>query len=141
MIILVVENEPITAFVVARELEEGSHQIIGPVSSAEDALDLATREHIDVALIEIDLGREDQGIRLARALRRLSIPCVFATARSTLAHEYSAFALGYLAKPYDTVKVNAIMDFIQDSLSGVSANGLSPPHGLELFSASQERLL
>ena len=78
---LVVEDE----FLIQLELEallmDAGARVAGPCGSVEDALDVAGRESIDVALLDVRLGRQDVA-PVARLLRRRSIPFVFYTGQT-----------------------------------------------------------
>ncbi len=53
--ILVVEDDFLTALEIARILKEAGSEIVGPVGSFEDALNLATGAVIDAAVLDINL--------------------------------------------------------------------------------------
>jgi DNA-binding response OmpR family regulator len=78
--VLVVEDE----FLIQLELEallmDAGARVAGPCGSVADALDIAGRGSIDVALLDLRLGPYT-GVPVARLLRRRGIPFVFYTAR------------------------------------------------------------
>jgi len=133
MIVLVAEDEPITSFVLAGELKRAGHSVLGPVTNTSDALQLVEECRPDVALIEIELDGDYAGIELARQLSTMGIPCVYASARSTLARENASSALGYLAKPYNPESIAEIFEIIKEAVSGAPLQQLRIPPALEIF--------
>jgi CheY-like chemotaxis protein len=57
-------------------LEHAGHQVVGPVSSAAEALERAYRDLPDVALIDIGLSGMGDGISVAAELAPLGVPVV-----------------------------------------------------------------
>ena len=133
MKVLVVEDEPLTAFVLKDELENAGHEVIGPVAELGDALLLARRHRPDLALLEIELEGGFAGLDLARELTRLDIPCVYATAQSTLARANSGCAIGYLAKPFNPTGLAEIVRAIEQVVAGKFPTALLVPPSLEFF--------
>jgi DNA-binding NarL/FixJ family response regulator len=109
--ILVVEDD----YFVATDLEDGLRQagmdVLGPVPTAEEALALAKAEHPVLALMDIRLAGEMDGIDAALALyRELGIRCIFASAHAEPPYRQRAAAaspLGWVQKPYATEAVVA----------------------------------
>lgn len=99
--VLVVEDEGLIAHDIARRLESQGHEVVGPVSTAEEALELAPQAEIILMDIRID-GRRD-GIDTALEIReRYHLPVIFLTAhadRATLERAKQAGPFGYIVKP------------------------------------------
>ncbi len=99
--VLVVEDEGLIAHDIARRLEAQGHEVLGPVSTAEEALRLAPNAEIVLMDIRID-GRRD-GIDTALEIRaRHRLPVIFLTAhadRATLDRAKQAGPFGYIVKP------------------------------------------
>jgi two-component system cell cycle sensor histidine kinase/response regulator CckA len=99
--VLVVEDEGLIAHDISRRLESLGHEVIGPASTAEEALDLAPGAEIVLMDIRID-GKRD-GIEAALELRaRHHLPVLFLTAhadRATLDRAKTAGPFGYIVKP------------------------------------------
>jgi len=99
--VLVVEDEGLIAHDIARRLESLGHEVIGPASTAEEALDLAPEAEIVLMDIRID-GQRD-GIETALEIRsRHHLPVLFLTAhadRGTLDRAKLAGPFGYIVKP------------------------------------------
>jgi DNA-binding response OmpR family regulator len=73
--VLVVEDEPLIAFDVADHLAEAGFQVVGPAASVSAALKLLEAEGCDIAVLDINLGRETAA-PIAEALRERSLPFV-----------------------------------------------------------------
>lgn len=76
--ILVVEDLFVIAESVAEILQDSGARIVGPVGDLDGAMQMAAREAIDVAVLDIMLrGRPAYGV--AEILRRRAIPFMFLT--------------------------------------------------------------
>ncbi len=99
--VLVVEDEGLIAHDIARRLEALGHEVLGPASTAEEALTLAPGAEIVLMDIRID-GQRD-GIDTALEMRaRYRLPVIFLTAhadRATLERAKQAGPFGYIVKP------------------------------------------
>ncbi len=99
--VLVVEDEGLIAHDIARRLEALGHEVLGPASTAEEALALAPGAEIVLMDIRID-GQRD-GIDTALEIRaRHHLPVIFLTAhadRATLERAKQAGPFGYIVKP------------------------------------------
>ncbi|NJS39398.1 MAG: response regulator, partial [Rhodobacteraceae bacterium] len=80
MRILIVEDEMLVAMQIENFLTASGHEVIGVAGRAADAIDLATRQQPELALIDINLAGGDNGIDLAAALRAQDIQIILATA-------------------------------------------------------------
>ena len=101
MLILIVEDEPIVAWSLAEALRESGHTILGPTASSDEAIELSARYTPRLALVDITLDGQVEGITLARRLKsEMSIASVFMTAQPMLARENADAALGLIEKPY-----------------------------------------
>jgi DNA-binding NarL/FixJ family response regulator len=74
--ILIVEDEPFTALELKASVEEAGGQVVGPVGTAEAALELLEREVVAAAILDIQLG-DGTVMPPVSALIKLGIPMVF----------------------------------------------------------------
>src|ERR1700733_2704545 len=99
--VLVVEDEGLIANDVARRLASLGHEVLGPASTAEEAVELASRA--EIVLMDIHIDGQRDGVDAAREIRaRHHRPVVFLTAhadRSTLERANEAGPFGYIVKP------------------------------------------
>src|SRR5438270_351405 len=103
--LLIVEDDGIIARHIQVILASQGHHIVAAVGSAEDALELAAREPLDLALMDINLDGDQDGIQAAQLLRaRHGLPVVFLTAyadNGLLDRAAEADSFGYVLKPFE----------------------------------------
>jgi len=101
--ILIVEDEVIIAMALEDSLRDFGYKIAGRATNGADAIRLAIENEPDLALVDIRLNGEMDGIEAAnRICRRLDIPVIFLTAYSddrTLSRAIKTNPFGYLIKP------------------------------------------
>ena len=109
--ILIVEDEQITAADLEDTLVELGHEVAGSAATATDAIKLADKLRPDLALMDIRLKGDVDGIEAAVILReRYEIPSIFLTAHAddaTLDRAKAAEPLGYLVKPFQASELQA----------------------------------
>ncbi len=99
--ILLVEDEPLIADDIAEILEKNGYQVVGIADEAADALEIVEEEQPDVALLDINIEGDKDGIELAA---ELSIPFVFLTSyydQATLKRAAKVNPSGYIVKPFN----------------------------------------
>lgn len=103
--ILVVEDELLVAEDIAECLRFRGFDVCGTAKSSDEALALAREQLPDLALMDIVIQGERDGIETAEILRsELGIPVVFLTAFSQehiLERAKSVAPLGYIVKPFE----------------------------------------
>ncbi len=77
--ILVVEDEYLIAMQVQEWLEAAGADVVGPVPSVEQALDLIAQDGLTAAILDINLGHGRTVYPLADKLAALGVPYLFAT--------------------------------------------------------------
>jgi CheY-like chemotaxis protein len=76
--ILVVEDEALVALLLEGMLIDLGHSVVGPVARFSKALEMAQREELDVAILDVNIhGQETYAV--AEALAARQVPFVFAT--------------------------------------------------------------
>ena len=126
--ILIVEDEPLTAFDNENILSDAGYEIVATVDSLDDALDVLGREAVDLILSDVRLKKQQTGIKLAHHARKNGVPTLFATG-----HSYpraSEIAVGCLLKPYTDRQLLKAIECVDRHLQGEK---VKPPKGLELF--------
>ncbi|MDQ7246655.1 response regulator [Dongia sedimenti] len=118
--ILVVEDDYFVALDLEGGLREAGMEVLGPVPTAEEALALAKAEHPILAVMDIRLAGEKDGIDVALELyRALGIRCIFASAHMDSPHRQRAAAaepLGWVQKPYT---IGAVVAAVRKALPEV----------------------
>ncbi|MBW4580555.1 MAG: response regulator [Tildeniella nuda ZEHNDER 1965/U140] len=104
--ILVVEDEPVIALDIQRQLLQLGYTVVAIADCAELALDAVDRWHPDLALMDIRLRGNRTGIETAAQIRQQNpIPIVFLTAhadRATIEQVNTTQPYGYIVKPFET---------------------------------------
>lgn len=135
MRILLVEDDPILALIAASMLEDEGHEIIGPAYGDEQALALADSQSIDIALVDINLAGHDEGVALARTLRkRYGIASMFVSGQTEAARNNTDAALGLLRKPYEPSDLGRCVAIAEALISGLTVLPMSVPASLEVYS-------
>lgn len=102
--ILIVEDEPIVAQTLARNLQQQGYEVAGFAKSGEDAIREASATHPDIVLMDIMLSGDIDGIEAAGQIRhKWGIPIIYMTAyadKNTLARAKQTEPYGYLVKPF-----------------------------------------
>jgi CheY-like chemotaxis protein len=76
--VLLVEDENLVAALLEDMLAELGHSVVGPVARLKKALEMAQREAIDLAILDVNINGE-QAYPVAEALAARGIPFVFST--------------------------------------------------------------
>ena len=112
--ILIVEDESLVAINLQQLLIEMGYGVIDWVPRGEDAIELASREHPDLILLDIRLAGRLDGIETARRIwQSLQIPIVFCTAHSdsdTLTQVQTTENYGYVVKPFQEDRLRAAIE-------------------------------
>ena len=127
--ILIVEDEPLTAFDNEVMLRDLGYKVVATLDSFEDAIQLLDSEDIDLILSDYHLSSERSGLDLARAAKEHAIPIVFSTGHR-LPPESAQLALGCITKPYGERTLKLALEAVDKRLAGKNAK---PPKGVELF--------
>jgi PAS domain S-box-containing protein len=112
--ILVVEDEKIVALSIVSILKASGYEIPAIVGNGQAAIQAAARTVPDLALIDILLTGEMDGIETGKELRqRLDIPVIYLTACSdekTLQRAKITEPFGYLVKPFAEHELSATVE-------------------------------
>ncbi len=113
--VLIVEDEGIVAHNLRQILEDLGYSVAGIADCAGEALELASKESIDLVLMDITIRGEVDGIELAELLhRRYQMPVVYTTAHTdpvTLARIERSQPFGFIVKPFRPSKIAVAIDF------------------------------
>ena len=127
--ILIVEDEPLTAFDNEVTLGDLGYEVVATLDSFEDAIELLDREKIDLILSDYRLSSQRTGLDLARAAKNRGVAIIFSTGH-TLPPESMQLALGCINKPYSERTLKLALNAVDRRLSGKNAK---PPKGVDLF--------
>ena len=108
--ILIAEDDPLVAVTLSDQLAELGHTVVAVASDGREAIEMATRERPELALLDIKMPNVD-GISAAEAIAaQLDIPMLMLTAysdRPLVLRAAEAGALGYLLKPVSAEELAA----------------------------------
>lgn len=115
--ILIVEDEPLVAYDLADLISDLGGEVVGPAFVLTEAQDLISKNHLDAALLDIDLGN-DRVWPLALQLKTHGTPFAFISGQCNAEQLPKPFA-GYecLEKPAAPERISALAA----QLCGVSA--------------------
>ncbi|HEX9830508.1 MAG TPA: response regulator [Thermodesulfobacteriota bacterium] len=108
--ILIVEDEEIVAMDIKDMLTDLGYHVHGMASSGEEAMKEIETAKPDVVLMDIMLGEEKDGIRIAEEIRTsFNIPVIYLTAYAddtTLEEAKKTTPYGYILKPFEEKELN-----------------------------------
>jgi CheY-like chemotaxis protein len=130
--ILIVEDEPLTAFDNENMLTDAGYTVVATIDNFDDALEVLEREQVDLVLSDVRLRSHQTGVDLARAAKEKGIPTLFATGHPY--PEAGSVAVGCLMKPYSERQLKSALESVDRHLAGET---VKPPKGLELFTDGQ----
>lgn len=112
--ILIVEDDPMIAESVQDIIGILRHEIVGVADDAEKAIAICNENLPDLALLDIQIGGDIDGVDLADLLNQnFEIPFIFTTAfadNETISRAKSKGPYGYLVKPYGIKEMNAAIE-------------------------------
>ena len=112
--ILVTEDESIVRKDIERCLGNLGYNVIASADNGEDAISLAMKHKPDLALMDIMIKGDMNGIAAAEEIKRnMDIPVVFLTAyadESTLNEAKMAETHGYILKPFKDVDIQTAIE-------------------------------
>ena len=126
--ILIVEDEPLTAFDNETMLEDAGYIVVATHDRYADAVATMERQKIDLILSDIRLTGERSGVDLARVAKEKNIPVLFSTGMAP--DGASALAVGCLMKPYNDRTLKAALAAVDQHLQGGKVRA---PKGLILY--------
>ncbi len=126
--IMIVEDEPLTAFDNETMLVEAGYIVVATHDRCADAVATLDREKIDLVLSDIRLAGERSGIDLARVAKERNVPVLFSTGMAP--DEARELAVGCLMKPYNERTLKAALTAVDQHLQG---GKVRPPKWLVLY--------
>ena len=128
--VLVVDDEPQVAHVIARLAESFHHEVV-VAQSVEEALARFDESAFDVVLSDLRLGRQD-GLALLRHLqsRAPDVPVILITGQATIDSAMEAMRMGaydYLPKPIERNSLGDLLRRALDRKSLLESSRSEPP--------------
>ncbi|HEY6645144.1 response regulator [Povalibacter sp.] len=109
--VLVVEDEMIVALEIEDLLRDAGYEVVGPVGTLPEALDLARNRSLDAAILDINLDGQ-WSVPVAVELQRRSIPFILATGYADSALPAHWRDLPRLMKPFNGGDLAKVMETI-----------------------------
>ena len=128
--ILIVEDEPLTAFDNETMLEELGYAVVATHDRVKEALVTLEREQVDLIMSDVKLAGDRSGIDLARIAKDKGVPVLFATGH--VPDEAAELAVGCLMKPYSLRTLKAALAAVDQHLQGGKSK---TPKGLILYAS------
>ena len=123
--ILIIEDDWIVAQGLREMLRADDFEVVGIVARADRVRALLKDRRPNLALVDIHLGREGDGIAIARdVLAPEGVPFLFASAHAdeaTLARAREAGAAGFVVKPFTQKQLRAAIEIALGAASRPSA--------------------
>lgn len=129
--LLIVEDEVLPAMALRDELEDAGYDVMDLTDRHQEALAAARERKPDLALVNIELKGQDDGIALARELRTMGVPVLFISGQSSRAKSAQTVAVGSLPKPYSAMDMVKAVDYLLRHLAGDES--VLPPPALQVF--------
>jgi two-component system, response regulator PdtaR len=111
--ILVIEDDLLVAAQIEITLTEAGFEVVGVASTTEEALELAAKGPPALAVVDISLGGDSDGVDIALELfRSHGVRCIFASAYSdgeARQRAAAAVPLGWLQKPYSMASLTEMV--------------------------------
>lgn len=131
MNILIVEDEELYADQLQLLIKRIGHNPCAVAESAEEALKKFRMNQIDLAIIDINLKGEMDGLELGKWLRRLSnLPVIFITSHYDNDEYFEKASLlsafGFIRKPLDETQLLRTITLALNYQSGSNTNPISP---------------
>ena len=131
-LLLVAEDELLVALDLEISLEEKGYGVCGVVPSAEEAVRLAERSPVDLALVDVNLAGGSNGLDAVKVMReRFSIPSIVVSGHALIGEAKAAGAIGWIPKPIDTRQLLRLVDYVLER-SGSESPAERPPRGFLL---------
>jgi DNA-binding response OmpR family regulator len=111
--VLVIEDDALIASQMQTALDEAGFQVVGVAATGEEALQFASRQSPALAIVDIRLAGDRDGVDTAlELLRSHGVRCIFASAyadRETRRRADAAAPLGWLQKPFTMGSLTAMV--------------------------------
>jgi len=101
--VLIVEDNSLVAFELRSNIETMGHEVVDTVSTATSAESIIDKQQVDLALLDINIKGDRDGISVASYLQTKSIPFIYLTSyydEATLDRVKETNYAAFIAKPY-----------------------------------------
>lgn len=128
--ILIVEDEPAIARNLSQLLVMKGYKVVDIAFDQQEAMEFIASQTIDLALLDINLGGQMEGIEIGRHLNeQLKIPFIFITSytdEKTIQAAKMTRPQGYIIKPFDENEVYAAIEIAWYNTQNKSKQVINP---------------
>lgn len=132
--ILIVEDEPLIAEDIKDLLSNVNYSVVGIAYNKTEALELLKNTSPDIALLDINLGGNQDGILIAEIINeKYNIPFLYLTSYSSkliLDKVKHTFPMGYIVKPFDEADLFTGVEIALSNFQGIKK---PTPITIEIF--------
>lgn len=125
--ILIVEDEYMISEDIAMRLEDFGYEVAGIVTSAKDALEILNKGRTDLALLDVNIEGEIDGIELAKQISKdFNIPFIFLTSlanKAVVDRAKECNPSAYLLKPFNDRQVQISIEMGLENFSNDKSQG------------------
>lgn len=129
--LMIVEDEALVAITLRDELQDAGYKVLNLTDRHFAALEVAKAEKPDLALVNIRLAGQDDGIELSEQLKVLGIPVLLISGQVSRASSAKTVAIASMPKPYDAAEMALAVTYLFARLDGDAS--LPRPQRLEIF--------
>lgn len=112
--VLIVEDDPMISESLSDIIQVLGHEVVGIADNAVKAIELCSEKEPQIALLDIQIGGDIDGVDLAEMINdEFDIPFIFTTAfadNNTITRARERGPFGYLVKPYGVKDLNAAIE-------------------------------
>jgi CheY-like chemotaxis protein len=126
--ILLVEDEALLLMQLELFLEDEGHVVVGTAVSSAEAMELASRDEADIALVDIHLADGPLGCEVGRFItQNTRTAVVFMTANPKRIPDDFSGAVGVIGKPYTHTGMKAALAYLVSAVSSPPPTIRKPP--------------
>lgn len=126
-LLLVAEDEFVVALDLEISLEEKGYAVCGIALTAEDAVRLAERSPVDLAVVDVNLAGGSNGLDAVKLMReRFSVPSIVVSGHARSEEAKAAGAVGLMSKPIDIKQLLRLIECVLGKEDREGATGTAP---------------
>ena len=108
--ILLCEDDPMIALGLGMQIESLGHRVLGPVGDAVGALEIASCQTIDAALIDLNLSDGRSGVAIAREMHGRGVPVILSSGDTLAPMELRDIKHIFIPKPINEELLSSCLE-------------------------------
>jgi DNA-binding response OmpR family regulator len=129
--LMIVEDQVLVATVLRDALNDAGYHVLDLTDCYTEALEVAKTCKPDLALVNIKLAGDTDGIALAERFKAMAIPVLLISGQVSRARSAKTAAIASMPKPYDAADMVLAVAYLLGRLKGDAS--LSKPDHLEVL--------